>query len=302
MPKQDRRVIIFLAAIAVFCVGVLLLLNNKTPTPQPFPVREGSGYSEQTEHSTPLPTSEGQGGGSALHVFDPNTIDSATLVAFGLPAWKVKNFIHYRRAGKVFRTPDDLLDTYGWEPADLDFLLPYIRIGSQYQRSTRRNYPHADYDAIPHRSAFADADSTNHQHYPRVEKFRTLTLVDVNTADTTLLQRIPGIGSYYSRSIVRLREKLGGLHSLEQLFEIRDFPEGALEWFEIKNPQLRKININTADFKTLASHPYIGYDRTKLIQRRVRLYGPFQNGQELIDANIFTAEDLEPLVPYLTFE
>ncbi len=136
--------------------------------------------------------------------------------------------------------------------------------------------------------------------YP--EKFHTLTLVDVNTADTTLLQRIPGIGSYYSRSIVRLREKLGGLHSLEQLFEIRDFPNGALEWFEIKNPQLRKLNVNTADFKTLASHPYIGYDRTKLIQRRVRLYGPFQSEQELINANIFTEEDLEPLRPYLTFE
>lgn len=301
MPKQDRRVIIFLAAIAVFCVGVLLLLNNR-PTqplqtlPQPSP-RGGSG-----NYAPPLGGEGGGSGGSALHVFDPNTIDSASLVSFGLPAWKVKNFIHYRRAGKVFRTPDDLLDTYGWEPADLDYLLPYIRIGNQYQRSTRRNYPHADYDAIPHHSAFADADSTNHQHYPRVEKFRTLTLVDVNTADTTLLQRIPGIGSYYSRSIVRLREKLGGLHSLEQLFDIRDFPNGALEWLEIKNPQLRKLNVNTADFKTLASHPYIGYDRTKLIQRRVRLYGPFQNEQELIDANIFTEEDLEPLRPYLTFE
>lgn len=298
MPKQDRRVIIFLATIAVFCVGVLLLLNNR-PTqtlPQPSP-RGGSG-----NYAPPLGGEGGGSGGAALHVFDPNTIDSASLVSFGLPAWKVKNFIHYRRAGKVFRTPDDLLDTYGWEPADLDYLMPYIRIGSQYQRSTRRNYPHADYDAIPHRPAFSDVDSTNHQHYPHVDKFRTLTLVDVNTADTTLLQRIPGIGSYYSRSIVRLREKLGGLHSLEQLFEIRDFPEGALEWLEIKNPQLRKLNVNTADFKTLASHPYIGYDRTKLIQRRVRLYGPFQNEQELIDANIFTEEDLEPLRPYLTFE
>ncbi|MDO4994179.1 MAG: helix-hairpin-helix domain-containing protein [Bacteroidales bacterium] len=291
MPKQDRRVIIFLAAIAVFCVGVLLLLNNR-PTqtlPQPSPWG-GSG-----NYAPPWGGDGGGSGGSAIHQFDPNTIDSASLVSFGLPAWKVKNFIHYRRAGKVFRTPDDLLDTYGWEPADLDFLLPYIRIGSQYQPPPHPSPRGGHNNYLPPLGGEGGGSS-----YP--EKFRTLTLVDVNTADTTLLQRIPGIGSYYSRSIVRLREKLGGLHSLEQLFEIRDFPEGALEWFEIKNPQLRKLNVNTADFKTLASHPYIGYDRTKLIQRRVRLYGPFQNEQELIDANIFTEEDLEPLRPYLTFE
>ena len=291
--KSDRRVLLMLAAIAVFCVGVLLVLNNSRDLP-PSPSERGE---EPNGNVTPtLP----KGDGRRLFPFDPNTIDSATLVSFGLPAWKVKNFVHYRAAGKVFRTPDDLLDTYGWESADLEPLLPYIRIGAQYQ--TQRNYEQRNYDAIPHRPSFADADSMNSRDFPRVEKFKTLTLVDVNTADTALLQRIPGIGSYYSRSIVRLREKLGGLHSLEQLFQIRDFPESALEWLEVKTPVFRKVNLNTADFKTLAAHPYVGYDRTKLIQRRVRLYGPFKNEQELIDAGIFTEEDLAPLRPYLTFE
>ncbi len=291
--KSDRRVLLMLAAIAVFCVGVLLVLNNSRDLPPSSPERG----EEPNGNVTPtLP----KGDGRRLFLFDPNTIDSATLVSFGLPAWKVKNFVHYRAAGKVFRTPDDLLDTYGWESADLEPLLPYIRIGAQYQ--TQRNYEQRNYDAIPHRPSFADADSMNSRDFPRVEKFKTLTLVDVNTADTTLLQRIPGIGSYYSRSIVRLREKLGGLHSLEQLFQIRDFPESALEWLEVKTPVFRKVNLNTADFKTLAAHPYVGYDRTKLIQRRVRLYGPFKNEQELIDAGIFTEEDLAPLRPYLTFE
>ena len=293
MPKQDRRIILALAAIAVFCVGVLLILNNRptqtlqTP-PQPSP-RGGSG-----NYAPPLGGDGGGSGESALSPFDPTTIDSTTLVSFGIPAWKVKNFIHYRAAGKVFRTPDDLLDTYGWEAADLERLLPYIRIGRQYQTS-----PHPS--PRGERNNYLPPLGGEEGGSPYPEKFRTLTLVDVNTADTTTLQRIPGIGSYYSRSIVRLREKLGGLYSLEQLFEIRDFPESALEWFEVKSPVLRKINPNTADFKTLASHPYIGYDRTKLIQRRVRLYGPFQNEQELIDAGIFTEEDLEPLKPYLTF-
>lgn len=293
-PKSDRRVILALAAIAVFCVGVLLVLNNKRPTGQPLPTEKRSDYAP--------PSQGGDGGGSAgsaLHTFDPNTIDSATLVSFGIPAWKVKNFVHYRAAGKVFRSPDDLLDTYGWDSADLEPLRPYIRIAAPYQQ--QRHAERRNYDAIPHRQSFADDDSISSRNFPHVEKFKALTLVDVNTADTALLQRIPGIGSYYSRSIVRLREKLGGLHSLEQLFEIRDFPEQTLEWLEIKNPQLRLLNVNTADFKTLAAHPYVGYDRTKLIQRRVRLYGPFKSAQELIDAGIFTAEDLEPLKPYLTF-
>ena len=76
-PKSDRRVILALAAIAVFCVGVLLVLNNKRPTGQPLPTEKRSDFAP--------PSQGGDGGGSAgsaLHTFDPNTIDSATLVSF----------------------------------------------------------------------------------------------------------------------------------------------------------------------------------------------------------------------------
>ena len=43
--------------------------------------------------------------------------------------------------------------------------------------------------------------------------------VSLNTADTTALKRIPGIGSYYASRIADYRKKLGGFASAEQILE-----------------------------------------------------------------------------------
>jgi competence protein ComEA len=45
--------------------------------------------------------------------------------------------------------------------------------------------------------------------------------VNVNTADVDELDRLPGIGPSRAREIVRLRERLGGFTSLDQLLEVR---------------------------------------------------------------------------------
>ena len=74
---------------------------------------EGVSNSEDDDESIAEPKA------SKLFAFDPNTIDSTTLVSFGIKAWKVKNFIHYRKAGKVFHSADDMLDTYGWTEEDI---------------------------------------------------------------------------------------------------------------------------------------------------------------------------------------
>ena len=55
---------------------------------------------------------------------------------------------------------------------------------------------------------------------PRQEKFPEGIRVELNTADTATLKKIPGIGSYYARRIVDYRNRLGGFVSVAQLKEM----------------------------------------------------------------------------------
>ena len=59
--------------------------------------------------------------------------------------------------------------------------------------------------------------------YSYPHKLRANEHIEINGADTTLLMKIPGIGSYYASRIVRYRERLGGFASAQQLEEIDGF-------------------------------------------------------------------------------
>ena len=305
--KEDRKVIVVLAIIAIFCVGVMLVVNafkskdepKKASTlaenimPNSIHNEEGVSNSEEEYLSEPK--------ASKLFAFDPNTIDSTTLVSFGIKAWKVKNFIHYRKAGKVFHTPDDMLDTYGWTEEDIRPLRPYIHIGKAYQKEVYPKISESRKEQNKSATPVVEKESAYKDSLRRYmsNKFKEHTLVDINTADTTLLKRIPGIGSHFAKSIVRYRDKLGGFINVEQLAEINNFPMETLDWFSVSTPQIKKININKADFKQMAAHPYIGYDNTKRIKNYVRLDGYIKSVEQLRSLGFFTDEELERLLPYL---
>lgn len=55
-------------------------------------------------------------------------------------------------------------------------------------------------------------------YYP--SKLKPGATVDVNTADTLLLQRVPGIGPSFARRIYKYRQLLGGYYCVEQLQEV----------------------------------------------------------------------------------
>ena len=50
---------------------------------------------------------------------------------------------------------------------------------------------------------------------------RKIIKVELNTADSAMLDAVRGIGPYYAKKILRYRELLGGYYSVEQLKEIK---------------------------------------------------------------------------------
>ena len=100
-------------------------------------------------------------------------------------------------------------------------------------------------------------------------EFKVQGSINLNSADTTDLKSLPGIGSFFAKNIVEYREKLGGFVEKKQLLEVYAFDTARMSNIEnlivIDSIELRKIKVNSDDFKTILRHPYIEYEDVKKI-------------------------------------
>lgn len=198
------------------------------------------------------------------------------------------------------------------DSAALAFRDSVTRQGRRYNRVSlyRRDSVRDSFrPAASRRPAWGRGDSlrtsrkrTFRQKFPDwVEKFSADTVLDLNTADTLLLKRVPGIGSWRARRIMEFRGHLGGYSNVGQLMEIDGMPDSVLRWFAIYSPVRKKVNLNRATADEMAAHPYLTYRQARVILRHKRLHGPLQSLDQLSLYEEFTHEQLERLEPYVTF-
>lgn len=138
--------------------------------------------------------------------------------------------------------------------------------------------------------------------YPKQEKFNAGIIIDVNTADTSILKKIPGIGSVISRNIVNYRNRLGGFYNTAQLLEVQYVDSTLLKWFEVKSDIFRKIRINKAGIDELRSHPYMDFYKAKAIIDFRRKRGSIDGMSQISMFEEFTEEDIDKLSHYFSFE
>lgn len=137
------------------------------------------------------------------------------------------------------------------------------------------------------------------------EKGNTRELqVDINSADTSLLRTLPKMTSYCANMIVRYRKKLGGYYSAKQLTEVWGMDTGMFKALIGKvfadSGAVHKININTADIKELAYHPYIRYYLAKAIVNYREQHGLFNSLNALHKMVAIDDSTYSRIVPYLT--
>jgi len=126
-------------------------------------------------------------------------------------------------------------------------------------------------------------------HYPRREKLAPGQTIELNTADTTALQKVPGIGPYYARRIVKFRALLGGFAELAP-------------WFTVDARRIHRMAINRLPEDSLRRHPYINYAQARVIVRQRRRNGPIGRWEDLALLEEFSTTDRGRLEPYLSFE
>lgn len=297
--RSDRRVIFFLLAVFIVVSLALLVFHGKETmyTASGNDDSAAVGWRDYRHGYYDYRRGKGnkyyavRGRTVSRFPFDPNTADSTELLALGLEPWQVRNIYKYRAKGGVFRKKEDFGRVYGLTNRQYRDLAPLIRIGSDYQPYTSRGYQNVPYDEAP--------DSVPGRRFPA--KLRQGERIDLNDADTVLLLKVPGIGSYFARQIVRARKMLGGFYSVRQLLEIQDMPEEALPYFEVNPAKVHRLNVNKLSLVELRRHPYINYYQAKAIVDYRRLYGEIHDMGQLKLMKYFTPDDFERLRHYIEY-
>lgn len=137
---------------------------------------------------------------------------------------------------------------------------------------------------------------------------KTDEMVELNSADTTRLKKLRGIGSGYAKMIVAYREKLGGFYKTEQLLEVYKFPDETYQkikhQLKVDTTLIKKISVNTVTVKELKSHPYISYYQALSIVENRELQPQMRYNclYDMVVDEDLKEEDILKVAPYLSFE
>lgn len=137
-------------------------------------------------------------------------------------------------------------------------------------------------------------------------KFAKGTVVEINSADTTVLKGVPGIGSTFANRIVKYRNLLGGFCHIEQLKEVYGIDEAKYEllkdWFSVDTAKISKIQINILSAKELAAHPYISFSQAEVMLKLRKRKGKINSWDELRFLEEFQEDDYIRLCSYISFD
>ena len=284
MIRSDRRIALAALVVATLAlVGIWISGRDVTDATATSGVDNSSTIARK--HSTPQYYAV-ESRTPERFPFDPNTADSTQLLRLGLQPWQVRNIYKYRACGGIYRRKEDFARLYGLTVKQYRELEPYIRISTDY---------------LPASILVGKQQTSQHDslHFP--VKLQETEHVVLNTADTSELKRVPGIGTYYAKEIVRHGQWLGGYVSVDQLDEIENFPQEAKKYFVIENAQPRKLNINRLTLQQLRRHPYINYYQAKAITDYRRLHGDIKSIDELRLSKDFSEDVIQRLLPYIEY-
>lgn len=218
---------------------------------------------------------------ATLFYFDPNTVDSQSLLSLGLKAQTAHYLINWRNKGKRFNTAEELQSLYSLSDKDYRRLAPYIRIQQKENEFTKESYSYPKLTALPEQ-------------------------INLNTIDSATLVRIKGIGPILAHKIVAYRNQLGGYMQIQQLLEVFRFADSNMlaytkQLFIIPN-EVRKIKLNTASETELAQHPYIGITMAKNIVLLRRGLNKYENISQLRQVPLMNEEKYRKIAPYCTID
>jgi DNA uptake protein ComE-like DNA-binding protein len=227
--------------------------------------------------------------------FDPNELDVAGYVGLGFSdkqAQSIKNY--FDKGGRVYKV-EDFKRIYVVNDFMFERLKGFILIDKVERHPTRAKTSPSKMDKeIPSNAT------------PLAGQFvETPLRIGLNQSDSDQLISLKGIGPVYAKRILSYRDLLGGYSSIDQLKEVyglKDKPEiieSLRSQLSIDPIHIRRIDINSAEWKDLVQHPYIDSKVANSIINIRENHGPYQSVEELSRSHLIDEELLQKISPYL---
>ena len=219
--------------------------------------------------------------------FNPNTISEEEWLQMGLTDRQVRNIMNYKAKGGKFYSKNDLGKLYTISEEEYTQLEPFIVLpevsrGSGGKASSQKQ------------------DNPAYEEKTKTEK-KVIPVVDLNRVDSTTLVELPQIGPYTASRIVEFREKLGGFVDKEQLRDVKGMDEARFAaiqpYINLGAVEVRIVDVNRADFKTLVHHPYLSYEQVKRIFNQREKRGMIKNWEQL-EALLREEGEVNPLLEH----
>ena len=286
MIRNDRKIAIALLLLAVAFAAFFWKFGDYKANPQQTAADSIFSQKKAYHANRPVQYYATESQKVERFPFDPNTADSTQLLRLGLQPWQVRNIYKYRAKGGIYRQKEDFARLYGLTVKQYRELEPYIRISNDY---------------LPASTLVGKRQPIERDTLRYPVKIQADEHVILNTADTTQLKKVPGIGSYYANEIIRHGQRLGGYVSIDQLDEIEDFPQASKQYFVIADAHPKRMNINRLTLQQLRRHPYVNFYMAKAITDYRRLHGDIKSLNELRLSKDFTDEAIHRLEPYIEY-
>ena len=211
--------------------------------------------------------------------FDPNELSSEEWKKLGLNDGQIRSIMKFRSKGGVFRDKEDFARMYVIGKEEYNILKPYILLPEKSSKS---------YNTYSNRG--------------KTEK--KIVSIEINTADTTNLKKVKGIGSVFAYRIINYRNKLGGFINVQQLLEVKGIDSSNYQNIATQifvNPYaIRKIRVNEADLNSMSKHPYISYNIALSLVNYRKQHGRFEILTDIKKSLLVNEELYIKISPYLT--
>ena len=231
---------------------------------------------------------------SVLYPFNPNFISDYKGYTLGMSVAQINKLHAFRKTGQYVNSVADFKKVTGVHDTLLARISPYFKFSNWVKNKKEPGqYKH-----------YSSQQAEGGKQYAKNEK--NTTVLDINEALEEDLDKVYGIGPAFAKKILRRRAQFGGFVSMEQMNDFEDFSSEAIAGLKkqfkvVGQPQVTKLNINTASLSQLAYFPYFNRGIAKAIITRRSMKGKITKIEELLEINDFPVDKEKIIALYLEF-
>ena len=214
-----------------------------------------------------------------LFKFNPNNLPTEKWKKLGLKEKQIKIIKNFESKGGKFFKKEDLKKIYGISENDYKTLEPFIEI-----------------------------PNNNEKHFdkPISKSGKNKNIIELNSADSSALTGLKGIGASFAKRIIKYRNLLGGFFKKEQLLEVWGLDSAKFLQFSnfvnVDITQIKKININSASFEELRKQPYIGYNTANAIINFKKQHGNYKSIEDLKKIKSIDDKTFDKISHYISIQ